>query len=133
MERFRKHSRLSPLNIHMLSFGYKNGIPPEADLVFDARFMSNPYFIPKLKDLTGKDRAIVTYLRSFPETNEFVKRIGNLLKYLVPKYVREGKRYLTIAVGCTGGRHRSVFVVEELARILKRKKRTINIRHRDLN
>jgi RNase adapter protein RapZ len=133
MERFRKHSRLSPLNIHMLSFGYRNGIPPEADLVFDARFMSNPYFIPRLKDLTGKDRAIVTYLRSFPETNEFVKRIGNLLKYLVPKYVREGKRYLTIAVGCTGGRHRSVFVVEELARILKRKKRTINIRHRDLN
>jgi RNase adapter protein RapZ len=133
MERFRKHSRLAPLNIHLLSFGYKNGIPPEADLLFDARFMSNPYFVPKLKDLTGKDRAIARYLRSFPETNEFVKRIGNLLKYLVPKYVREGKRYLTIAVGCTGGRHRSVFVVEELARILKRKKRTINIRHRDLN
>ncbi len=133
MELFRKHSRLSPLNIHLLSFGFKYGIPPESDLVFDVRFMENPHFIPKLQDLNGKDRAVAHYLRSLPETNEFVKRIGNLLKYLLPKYVREGKRYLTIAVGCTGGRHRSVFIVEELAKFLGRKKRTIHIRHRDLN
>jgi RNase adapter protein RapZ len=133
MELFRKHSRLSPLNVHLLSFGYKNGVPPESDLLFDARFISNPYFIPQLKDLTGKDKAVGRYLRSLPETNEFVKKIGNLLKYLLPKYVREGKRYLTIAVGCTGGRHRSVFIVEELAKLLRRNKRTLHIRHRDLN
>jgi RNase adapter protein RapZ len=133
MERFLKHSSSFPLNIHLISFGYKNGIPLEADLMFDVRFISNPYFVARLKNLSGKDRAVVNYLRSFPETNEFVKRIGNLLQYLLPKYVKEGKRYLSIAVGCTGGRHRSVFVVEELARLLKRKKRDIYVRHRDVN
>jgi UPF0042 nucleotide-binding protein len=134
MELFRKHSRLSPLNIHLLSFGYKNGVPPESDLLFDARFLSNPHFVPQLKELTGKDKAVARYLRSLPETNEFVKRIGNLLKYLLPKYVKEGKRYLTVAVGCTGGRHRSVYIAEELAKLLKRnKQRNIHIRHRDLN
>jgi RNase adapter protein RapZ len=133
MERFLKHSSSFPLNIHLISFGYKNGIPLEADLLFDARFISNPYFVTRLKDLSGKDRQVVQYLRSFPETNEFVKRINNLLKYLVPRYIKEGKRYLTIAVGCTGGRHRSVFIVEELAKLVKRKNRVIHIRHRDMN
>jgi RNase adapter protein RapZ len=133
MERFRKHSRASTLNVHLLSFGFKNGVPPEADLMFDVRFMSNPYFVPRMEGLSGKDRIVVKYLRSFPETNEFVKRIYNLLQYLLPKYVKEGKRYLTVAVGCTGGRHRSVFVVEELARRLKSKKRAIHIRHRDID
>jgi RNase adapter protein RapZ len=133
MDRFRKHSRSEPLNIHLLSFGFKHGIPLESDLLFDVRFLSNPHFIPGMKSLSGKDRIVMRYLRSFPETSEFVKRIGNLLKYLVPKYVREGKRYLTISVGCTGGRHRSVFVVEELAKILKSEKRAIHIRHRDID
>jgi RNase adapter protein RapZ len=133
MERFQKHSRSVPLNIYLLSFGYKNGIPLEADLMFDARFLPNPYFVPRIKALSGRDRRVARYLRSFPETGEFVKRIGHLLKYLLPNYVREGKRYLTIAVGCTGGRHRSVFVVEELARFLDSKKRAIHVRHRDEN
>jgi RNase adapter protein RapZ len=132
-ERFLKHSSSFSLSIQLISFGYKNGIPLEADLLFDVRFISNPYFVPHLKTLSGKDRAVVNYLRSFPETNEFVKRIGNLLQYLLPKYVKEGKRYLTVAVGCTGGRHRSVFIVEELAKLLKRKKRAIHVRHRDVN
>jgi RNase adapter protein RapZ len=133
MERFRQHSRSSTINVHLLSFGYKNGVPPEADLMFDVRFMSNPYFVPRMKGLSGKDRMVVKYLRSFPETNEFVKRICNLLQYLLPKYVKEGKRYLTVAVGCTGGRHRSVFVAEELARFLKSKKRAIHVHHRDID
>lgn len=131
MERFRKHSRSSELNLNLLSFGYKHGIPLEADLMFDVRFLPNPHFVPRIKALTGRDRKVSRYLRSFPETREFVKRVGDLLEYLLPNYAREGKSYLTVAVGCTGGRHRSVFVVEELAKILKNRKRAIQIRHRD--
>jgi UPF0042 nucleotide-binding protein len=133
MERFRRRPGSSGLNIQLLSFGYKHGLPIEADLVFDTRFLPNPHFVARIKDLSGRDRKVVRYLRSFPETGEFVNRISNLLKYLLPYYVREGKSYLTIAVGCTGGRHRSVFVVEELARYLKSRKRTIHIRHRDVD
>ncbi|HTY60644.1 MAG TPA: RNase adapter RapZ [Acidobacteriota bacterium] len=132
-ERFRRQPRASILSINLMSFGYKNGIPLEADLVFDARFLPNPYFVSRLKALSGRDRKIVSYLRSFPEAKEFVKRVGELLEYLLPKYMQEGKSYLTIAVGCTGGRHRSVFVVEELAKFLKNKKRAIHVRHRDEN
>ncbi len=131
MERFRKHPRSSTIKVNLLSFGYKNGLPLEADLVFDTRFLPNPYFVAEIKTLSGRDKRVAEYLRSFPETKEFVKRIGDLLKYLLPNYVREGKSYLTIAVGCTGGRHRSVFVVEELAKTLKSLKRAVQIRHRD--
>jgi len=131
MERFRKHPRSSDLNLNLLSFGYKNGIPLEADLLFDARFLPNPYFVPRLKALSGRDREVVRYLRSFPQTKEFVKRIGDLLEYLLPNYLKEGKSYLTIAVGCTGGRHRSVFVVEALAKLLKNRRRAIRVHHRD--
>jgi UPF0042 nucleotide-binding protein len=133
VERFQKQAQVSIPNVNLLSFGYKNGIPLEADLLFDARFLPNPYFVPKLKALSGRDRKVVAYLRSFPETKEFVERVGDLLEYLLPKYMKEGKSYLTIAVGCTGGRHRSVFVVQELARFLKNKKRAIRVRHRDEN
>jgi RNase adapter protein RapZ len=133
VERFQKQPQVSIPNVNLLSFGYKNGIPLEADLLFDARFLPNPYFVPKLKALSGRDRKVATYLRSFPETKEFVERVGDLLEYLLPKYMKEGKSYLTIAVGCTGGRHRSVFVVQELARFLKNKKRAIRVRHRDEN
>ena len=131
MERFRKHPRSTSIKVNLLSFGYKNGLPLEADLVFDARFLPNPYFVPKIKAFSGRDKRVAKYLRSFPETREFVKRIANLLNYLLPNYVREGKSYLTIAVGCTGGRHRSVFVVEELAGSLKGRNQEIHIRHRD--
>jgi RNase adapter protein RapZ len=132
-ERFRKHPRSSTLNINLLSFGYKHGIPLEADLLFDVRFLPNPYFVPRLKALSGRDRKVRAYLRSFAETGEFVGRLHDLMEYLLPKYVREGKSYLTIAVGCTGGHHRSVFVIEELAALLKKGKRAIHIRHRDEN
>jgi UPF0042 nucleotide-binding protein len=132
-ERFRKRPRSSAPNINLLSFGYKHGIPMEADLVFDARFLPNPYFVPRLKTLSGRDRKVKVYLRSFPEVNEFVKRVIDFLEYLLPRYMREGKSYITISIGCTGGRHRSVFVIEELARLLKKGKRAIQVRHRDEN
>jgi len=132
-ERFREHPRPSAPNINLLSFGYKHGLPLEADLVFDVRFLPNPYFVPRLKSLSGRDRKVATYLRSFRETRGFTSRVVDFLEYLLPKYMREGKAYLTIAVGCTGGRHRSVFLVEELARLLKKGKRTIQVRHRDEN
>lgn len=131
-EIFQKHVRKPFLNLHLLSFGYKNGVPQEADLMFDARFLPNPYFVPELRDKTGKDKKIEAFLQSVPETAHFVRRVANLLKYLLPRYEREGKRYLTVAVGCTGGRHRSVYVVEELAHILKNKKRSVNVQHRDI-
>ena len=133
MERFKKHAGIPALNIHLLSFGYKKGIPLEADLIFDARFLPNPYFVPRLRACSGKDKKIVKYLQSFGETAEFIRRVGNLLKYLLPRYEREGKRYLTVGVGCTGGRHRSVYIVEELAKLLSSKKRSIYIQHRDIN
>jgi UPF0042 nucleotide-binding protein len=131
MQRFQKHPRSPELKVNLLSFGYKYGIPLEADLLFDARFLPNPFFVPRLKRLSGRDREVIKYLRAFPETKEFVKRIGDLLLYLLPNYLREGKSFLTVAVGCTGGRHRSVFVVEALAKILKNRKRAIHVRHRD--
>lgn len=131
-EIFRKHARKPVLNVHVLSFGYKNGVPQEADLVFDARFLPNPYFIPGLKEKTGKDRKVAAFLQSSPETAYFIRRVANLLRYLLPKYEREGRRYLTVAVGCTGGHHRSVYVVEELALLLKNRKRSVNVQHRDI-
>jgi UPF0042 nucleotide-binding protein len=130
MDRFRSHPRVA-LNVNLVSFGYKHGVPLEADLVFDVRFLPNPYFVSGLRSLTGQDRRVIKYLRSVPETLEFVQRVKDFLQYLIPFYVREGKSYLTIAIGCTGGRHRSVFVVEELARLLKLRTASIRIRHRD--
>ena len=131
MDRFRSRPRSSGLQLHLLSFGYKLGIPLEADLLFDARFLPNPYFVPGLRSLSGKNRRISKYLLSFPETRQFVQRLADFVGYLVPFYIREGKSYLTVAVGCTGGRHRSVFVVEELARRLKTRRLTLGVRHRD--
>lgn len=133
MERFRSHPRAGTLSVHLVSFGYKHGIPLEADLLFDVRFLPNPYFVSRLRTLTGRDPSVARYLRSFPETREFVKRLRDFLRYLVPFYVREGKSYLTVAVGCTGGQHRSVFVVEEIAKALKIRRLTMLVRHRDEN
>lgn len=131
MDRFRSRPRASSLQLHLLSFGFKHGIPLEADLLFDARFLPNPYFVPGLRALSGKNRRISKYLLSFPETRNFLQRLADFVSYLVPFYVREGKSYLTVSVGCTGGRHRSVFVVEELARRLRPRQVTVRVRHRD--
>lgn len=130
-QRFRSHPRSGRLDVYLVSFGYKYGVPLEADLVFDVRFLPNPHFVAGMRTLTGRHLKVARFLRSFPETKEFVKRVREFLKYLIPFYVREGKSYLTVGVGCTGGRHRSAFIVQELAGSLKVKQATIRVRHRD--
>ena len=104
-----------PLQIHVLSFGFKHGIPMESDLVFDVRFLPNPYYVPELRDKTGMDDAVSDYVFSRPEAREFLNRIVGLLDFLIPQYAEEGKYSLTVSVGCTGGRHRSVAVARALA------------------
>lgn len=131
MNRFREHPRIRKLIVYLVSFGYKHGVPLESDLVFDVRFLPNPFFVAGLRMLNGRNREVVKYMRSFPETKEFLRRMRDFLDFLIPLYVKEGKAYLTVGVGCTGGRHRSVYVVEELARLLKVRNVTIKIRHRD--
>ncbi len=133
MDRFRAHPRTSKLNLNLVSFGYKHGVPLESDLIFDVRFLPNPHFVPGLRSLTGGHRKVIRYMRSFGETQELVKRLVDLLQFLVPCYIREGKSYLTVGIGCTGGRHRSVFVAEEIARVGRFRKATVQVRHRDEN
>ena len=121
------------LVLTVLSFGFKHGLPTEADLVFDVRFLKNPHFEPGLRRLTGLDPRVVRYLKRAPGTIEFQARLRDFLGFVIPKYVTEGKAYLTIAIGCTGGRHRSVMVARELAPELDRIEGvTVTLRHRDL-
>lgn len=103
------------LSLTLLSFGYRHGVPAQADLVFDVRFLPNPFFVPTLKALTGRDASVAAYVLDRPETWTFVDKVVDLLQFLLPKYQREGKAYLTVAIGCTGGRHRSVALVHALA------------------
>ena len=113
-ERFLKPDR-QPLMVSVVSFGFRYGVPQDADLVFDVRFLPNPHFLPQFRPLTGSDPRVARYIRSFPQTRRFLKRVTELLRFLLPYYIREGKSYLTIAFGCTGGRHRSVYFAEKLA------------------
>lgn len=121
------------LVLTVLSFGFKLGLPAEADLVFDVRFLKNPHFDPRLRRLTGLDPKVVRFLKRAPGTLEFQARLGDFLAFVVPKYVAEGKAYLTVAVGCTGGRHRSVMIARELAQDLGQIQGvTVRLRHRDI-
>jgi UPF0042 nucleotide-binding protein len=130
----RFQSRVSkPLMISLVSFGYRHGIPADADLVFDVRFLPNPHFIPRLRRFSGRNPKVVRYIRSFPQTGEFLRRIDGLLTYLIPHYIREGKSYLTIAFGCTGGHHRSVMLAEAVRRSLAKRGYTAKVVHRDLD
>ncbi len=131
IERFKERPREEKLVVHLVSFGYKHGVPLESDLLFDVRFLPNPFFVAGLRMLSGRHRNVAKYMRSFPETGELIARVRDFLKFLIPLYVREGKAYLTVGIGCTGGRHRSVYVVEELARSLKIRGIAIKVRHRD--
>lgn len=131
-ERFRGESDNSKILIYVTSFGYRNGVPPESDLVFDVRFLPNPNYIPKFKHLTGMNPNVAKYIRSFPQTAEFVDRISDLLVYLLPHYIREGKSYLTIAFGCTGGQHRSVMIAEEIHQRLADAGFKAKVSHRDM-
>ena len=119
------------LLVSCLSFGFKNGVPLDADMVFDVRFLPNPHFVPEFRKLTGLDPAVAAYVRKFPQTKEFLDRVTKLLLYLLPHYVEEGKSYLTVAFGCTGGQHRSVMMVEEIAAKLKRAGYQVKALHRD--
>jgi RNase adapter protein RapZ len=121
-----------PLLVSVVSFGFRYGIPSDADLVFDVRFLPNPHFVPKLRPFSGKDPKVARYIRSFPQTGEFLRRIESLLTYLIPLYIREGKSYLTIALGCTGGRHRSVALAEVIRKYLIKKKYSAKVVHRDI-
>ena len=120
------------LNINVLSFGFKYGIPAEADLVLDVRFIPNPYFVDRLRSLTGRDDPVREYLVEQPETTEFASRLEDFLKFLVPLYTKEGKTYLTVAIGCTGGKHRSVYLAGELGAHLQGQGLAATVNHRDL-
>jgi RNase adapter protein RapZ len=127
-----RHQR-APLILTLQSFGFKHGVPLDADLVFDCRFLPNPHFVAGLRSKTGRDKAVATYMRRYPATREFTQRLAGFLRYLVPHYIAEGKSYLTVAIGCTGGRHRSVYLAELLKKELGALKGiTTRARHRDL-
>lgn len=131
MDRFREQPLVEKLIVYLVSFGYKNGVPLESDLLFDVRFLPNPFFVAGLRMLSGRHQRVAKYMRSFPETKELILHIREFLEFVIPLYIKEGKAYLTVGIGCTGGRHRSVYVVEELARLLKVRSVTIKVRHRD--
>ncbi len=120
------------LLISSMSFGYKNGVPLEADLVFDVRFLPNPHFIPEFRPLTGRDPEIIAYVRQFPQTALFLDKVTSMLLFLLPHYIHEGKSYLTVAFGCTGGQHRSVMISEEVAARLAKEGYRVKTAHRDM-
>ncbi|MBD5466635.1 MAG: RNase adapter RapZ [Lachnospiraceae bacterium] len=121
------------LIVSILSFGFKYGIPADADLVFDVRFLPNPFYIDELKHQTGQDQAVQDYVKSFPETEAFMEKLTDMIRFLIPNYVKEGKYQLVIAIGCTGGKHRSVTLANELYKRLKdRGEYGLTIGHRDI-
>jgi len=120
------------LGVAVTSFGYRHGVPPDADLVFDVRFLPNPHFVPEFRHRTGRDPQVAKYIRSFPQSREFLARVTELLHFLIPHYIGEGKSYLTIAIGCTGGQHRSVMMAEEIRKALKKDGFDARLTHRDM-
>jgi len=128
---FREAPELDTMNVSLVSFGYKYGIPVDADLVIDTRFLPNPHYIERLKPLTGNDPEVSRFVLKSAVTQKFLRRYFGLLKFLIPYYIKEGKSYLTIAVGCTGGRHRSVIIVNKLKKFLD-KKYPVKTQYRDI-
>lgn len=126
----RQKARLA---VTIVSFGFKHGIPMDADLVFDVRFLPNPHFVPRLRPKTGRDRAVIKFMEDNRATGDLLVRLTDLLKFLIPQYVAEGKSYLTIAIGCTGGRHRSVMIAEALRKTLSSVSGSrVRVHHRDI-
>ena len=121
------------MSVFVTSFSYRQGLPREADLVFDVRFLANPHYDPALKDLSGKDDAVGAFIAGDAGFGIFFDNLTAFLSPLLPRYAAEGKSYLTIALGCTGGRHRSVYVAEKLARWIEQEERQVHLLHRDLN
>lgn len=132
VERFSPDRQGGPMRVQVLSFGHKYGNPGDLELLFDVRHLPNPHFVPDLKRLSGHDRRVVKYLRSQPEVGETLRRFSDLLDYLLPLYKREGKSYVSVGIGCTGGRHRSVMVANELAARLRRAGFDAYASHRDV-
>ena len=130
-EKFRGTRDEQKVMIAVTSFGFRHGVPTDSDLVFDVRFLPNPNYIPEFKHLTGRHPRVARYIRSFPQTQEFMDRITQLLIYLLPHYIREGKSYLTISFGCTGGQHRSVMIAAEIKKRLAKAGYKVKETHRD--
>ena len=131
-EKFAGGRDESNIIVYVTSFGFRHGVPPDSDLVFDVRFLPNPNYIPEFKQLTGRNARVAHYIRSFPQTVEFIQRISDLLIFLMPHYIQEGKSYLTIGVGCTGGHHRSVMIAGEIHKRLQRAGYKVKESHRDI-
>jgi UPF0042 nucleotide-binding protein len=122
----------SEMIVNLVSFGYKNGLPVDADLVFDVRCLPNPHFVDRLRELTGRDAAVVRFMRRHEEATDFIDRLTSFLRFALPQYVQEGKSYLTVAIGCTGGRHRSVMIAEALKKSLADVRGVrLRVKHRD--
>lgn len=132
VERFGPDKNGTPMRVQVLSFGHKYGSPSSMELLFDVRHLPNPYFVPELRELSGHDRRVVQYLKDMPEVEETLRRFSELLEYLLPLYKREGKSYVTVGIGCTGGRHRSVMIANALARRLRRAGFEAQPAHRDV-
>ncbi len=133
MARSLGKTRQGGLSVTFLSFGFKYGLPLDADLVFDVRFLPNPHFVARLREQTGRQRAVVQFLNQYKDTKVFLDQTADYLRFLIPRYAREGKSYLTVAIGCTGGRHRSVAIAEALARSLRGLDGVrLRVRHRDV-
>lgn len=131
-EKFGVSNAGAQIMVNVTSFGYRHGIPADSDLVFDVRFLPNPNYIPEFKKKTGKHAGVATYIRSFPQSVEFIERISQLLIYLLPHYINEGKSYLTIAFGCTGGHHRSVMIASDIRKRLQKAGYKVKETHRDI-
>jgi UPF0042 nucleotide-binding protein len=131
IDRFKQAPGHQPILVSCISFGFKHGVPEDADLMFDVRFLPNPHFVPEFRPLTGRHPRVAKYIRSFPQTKEFISRISELLVYLIPHYIHEGKSYLTISFGCTGGQHRSVMIAEDVGKNLRSAGYKVKIVHRD--
>ncbi|MFL6351767.1 MAG: RNase adapter RapZ [Bryobacteraceae bacterium] len=130
---FQEDQDAKKIVLYVNSFGFRHGVPADSDLVFDVRFLPNPNYIPEFKKLTGRHPSVARYIRSFPQTIEFINRISELLIYLLPHYIREGKSYLTISFGCTGGHHRSVLIANEIQKRLSKAGFSVKTNHRDVN
>ncbi|HRT27941.1 MAG TPA: RNase adapter RapZ, partial [Syntrophales bacterium] len=120
------------LVINLTSFGYRYGVPPDADIVLDVRFLPNPYFVEDLKNLDGNDKKVEDYVMGWQESRTFLDELFKLFEFLIPLYEKEGKSYLNVALGCTGGKHRSVVMLSRLGRFLKDKNYLVNLSHRDI-
>jgi UPF0042 nucleotide-binding protein len=130
---FAREEKRTEMMITVMSFGHKYGIPLESDLVFDARFLPNPHYVHDLRTYTGNDKKVIDFLEASEITHEFISRLDAFLKFLVPRFRKEGKSYLTISVGCTGGRHRSVYVAAKLAELMQSQRLDVRVQHRDAN